>query len=118
MQDRELVTAEPGDRVTRAQRLLQPSRHRDEQVVADGVAEAVVDELEAVEIEQKHDRPVRDRTTSERVLDPVGEQRAVRQSGQAVVESLVSQLRLEDVAFGHVLHGDQHRLAAGELQPV
>ena len=53
-QDRELVAAEAGDRVARAQRLLEPRGDRREQLVAGRVAEAVVDELELVEVEEEH----------------------------------------------------------------
>ena len=50
-QNRELVAAQPGQRVALPQARLEPARHRDEQLVADEVAEAVVDDLEAIEIE-------------------------------------------------------------------
>ena len=54
-QDRELVAAEPGDRVAGPQVAASSRRaKRDQQLVADGVAEAVVDELEAVEVEEQH----------------------------------------------------------------
>ena len=55
----ELVAAEPRNGVARAQRRLQPSRHRDEQIVADGVAETVVHQLEPVEVEQQPTGPSR-----------------------------------------------------------
>ena len=53
-QDRELVAAEPGRGVGAAEHRLQPGRDVDEQPVADGVAEAVVDGLERVEVEEQH----------------------------------------------------------------
>ena len=53
-QDRELVAAEPRDDVVRAAVLLDAARHRDQELVADGVAQAVVDQLEAVEVEEHH----------------------------------------------------------------
>ncbi len=59
-QDRELVAAEPGGGVARAELVLEPLRRRDQQLVARGVTEAVVDRLEAVEVE--HDD--RDRVSS------------------------------------------------------
>ena len=59
-QDGELVAAQPGHQRRRA---AAPSRSRsadrDEQLVADGVAEPVVDRLEVVEVEQRHLRPRR-----------------------------------------------------------
>ena len=46
--------------------------------------------------------PVLARGARERVLDPVGEQRAVRQAGQRVMERLVRELLLECRAFAGV----------------
>ena len=53
-QDGELVSAEARERVAVAQARLEPPRHRDQQLVAHQVAEAVVDHLEAIEIEIKN----------------------------------------------------------------
>ena len=50
----ELVAAEAGDRLLAAQRVLQPLRHGEDQLVAGRVPEAVVDHLEAVEVEEEH----------------------------------------------------------------
>ena len=52
-QDGELVAAEPGQHVARPQRGAQPRADLAEQVVAGVVAEAVVDLLEPVEVEQQ-----------------------------------------------------------------
>src|ERR671938_471588 len=49
-----IVAAEAGDRVVRAQGGLQPARDRLQQLVAAGVAERVVDHLEAVDVEEEH----------------------------------------------------------------
>ena len=56
----ELVAAEPADRVVDARAVADPRGHRDEHRVAAGVAERVVDVLEAVEVDQ-HERPRRAR---------------------------------------------------------
>ncbi len=53
-EDGELVPAEPGDGVGRPHELLEPARDRHQQEVADRMAEAVVDRLEAVEIQEQH----------------------------------------------------------------
>ena len=53
-QDRELVAAEARDRLVPAQRVAQALGDGDDQLVAGGVAEAVVDDLEAVEVEEQH----------------------------------------------------------------
>ena len=55
-QDRELVAAEPGRGVGAAEHRLQPGRDVDEEPVAHGVAEAVVDGLERVEVDEQHRR--------------------------------------------------------------
>ena len=50
----ELVAAEPGHRVAVAHRRAQPVGDLDQQLVAGRVAEAVVDLLEAVQVEEQH----------------------------------------------------------------
>ena len=77
----------------------------DEQLVADLVAEAVVDALEVVEVEEEHDRAAVG--AAERGLDLLGEQRAVGEPGERVVVGAVR----EAVA---VLGELPHRL----LEPV
>jgi hypothetical protein len=57
-QDRELVAAQPRQHVARAQLLLHAPRHLLQQLVAGGVAQAVVDELEAVEVQEHHGKAV------------------------------------------------------------
>ena len=107
-QDGELVAAQTSRGVAGSQAALQADRHRDEQLVADRVTQAVVHGLEAVEVHH-HDR---DRggvpfLATHGVVHTVGEQRPVGQVRQRVVEGLMTQLRLEGVAVGHVLHGDE-----------
>ena len=86
-QDRELVAAQARDEVGRAQHRLQPARQVHQQLVAGLVAEAVVDQLEAVEVEEHHREALlrmalhaRDR--AHQLLVEVG---AVRQLREAVV---------------------------------
>ena len=52
--DGELVAAEPPDEIDLAHAFLQPRRDLREQRIAGGMAERVVDVLEAVEIEAEH----------------------------------------------------------------
>ena len=54
-QDGELVAAEPRRQVAGAQAGAQAAGEGDQQLVADLVAEAVVDALEVVEVEEEHD---------------------------------------------------------------
>ena len=56
-ENRELVSAEPGERVALPQARLEAARHRREQLVAHQVAETVVDDLEAVEVEIERREP-------------------------------------------------------------
>jgi hypothetical protein len=53
-QDGELVTAQPRQHVVGAQLFLHTARHLHQQLVAHVVAQAVVDELEAVEVDEHH----------------------------------------------------------------
>ena len=100
----ELVAAEPGRRVARAQAPAQAVGDGAEQLVAGAVAEAVVDELEVVEVDEgdRGDRRVGAADAGQGVLDAVEEQRPVRQAGERVVERLVAQLVLERAATGDV----------------
>ena len=107
-EDRELVTTHPRDRVRRGQRRAQTHAHRPEQRVPGDVAEAVVDRLEVVEVEEENSGVAR--THDERVLDAIREERPVREPGQRVVEGLVAKLLLglparrdvEEVSLKHL----------------
>jgi len=80
-----LVAAEPGEEGARG-RLLQARRQCTQKVIADGVAEDVVDLLEAVEIDaQDGERRLRLRSAIERVVEPLVEGHAVGQPRQGVV---------------------------------
>ena len=99
-QERELVPAEPGNGVHRAQQRVQPFSERGQQPVAYGVAAGVVDLLEVVEVEE-HDGQLGPGATGplERDPQPVEEQGAVGQAGQLVVEGLVRKVRLRPLAL-------------------
>ena len=90
-QDGELVTAEATDGVHVAQGRPEPRPHLAQQLVAVGVAEAVVDLLEAVEVDQQQGdlgpRPV---GRGERLREAVPEQHPVGQPGQRVVRRPVA----------------------------
>ena len=53
---KKLVTAQPGDDVLLPDRLAQPSGQHSQEIVADGVAEAVVDQFEVVDVHEQHRR--------------------------------------------------------------
>ena len=85
-QDGELVAAQPRDGIGLPQAAGETLGHDRQQAVAGDVAEAIVDRLEAVQVED-HDRDqalVAPRP-GERALQPVLKQRAVGQPGQLVV---------------------------------
>src|SRR5205085_7739475 len=90
-QDGELVASEARDGVPGPQRLLQSWRDRREQLVPGRVPEAVVDELELVEIEEEdRHRGVPALRLGEGVGEAVEEQRPVRQPGERVVQGLMA----------------------------
>ena len=95
-----------------ASRSVRRRAHDAQQLVAGRVAERVVDLLEVVEVDEQHREPLVLRVARvQRVLEPVDEQRAVRQPGQRVVERAVRQLLLERDAVGHVARVEDDALA-------
>ncbi|MEZ5262905.1 MAG: hypothetical protein R2755_14305 [Acidimicrobiales bacterium] len=99
----ELVAAHAGGGVARSQAVGQPVGQLHQQAVAGGVAQAVVDHLEVVEVDEQHHRigpaPAVD---LQRVLHPVGQQHAVGEPGQRIVERLPDELALQRLALAHV----------------
>ena len=83
----ELVAAEPDAKVRGAAGIAHALGGHDEHVVAGGMAERVVDLLEAVEVELQHGQPF---AAPVRALDQriemVGEEGAVVQAGQPVMD--------------------------------
>ena len=118
-QDRELVAATVdrpcrpvGATVTRRDDL-------DQQLVPGAVAQGVVHVLEVIEIHEQHRRPRAMATApGEGVLDAVGEERPIGQSGQRVVERLMAQLGLEVRPVGDIVAVDDEtadRRLVGEV---
>ena len=102
-QDGELVAAHARDRVLLAQRRLQPRGDRFQQLVAGRMAERVVDDLEAIEIEKHHrQRMLHAPRVRERDRQAIAEQPAVRQAGQRIVIGLILDLLLDPLALGDV----------------
>jgi len=95
-QQRELVAAQAGQEVVRAQAGADALADFDQQRVAGGVAQRVVDQLEAIHVDQHQ----RERATLvERVLlpqlqDALAEVRTVGQRGQRVVQAFVLEPRV------------------------
>ena len=85
-QDRELVAAEAGDGVGRSRRGADALGRQPDQLIAALVPEAVVDQLEVVEVDHQHaDRPA---PAFQRGASATLEQRAVGHAGQGVGERL------------------------------
>jgi hypothetical protein len=93
-EDGELVPAEPGDQVAGAAHAPQPVRDDAQQLVAGGVAVAVVDRLEPVEVEHEDGEVLARRVVvgCGHLLQALGEQVAVGQAGERVVVGLVGQV--------------------------
>jgi hypothetical protein len=89
-QQGELVTAQPGHGVSRPGTTEQALANRHQELVADLMAESVVDRLEAVEIEiqQPHSLPDRPRA-DDRAAQILHQSGSVDESSQRVVERLV-----------------------------
>ena len=102
-QDGELVAAEAGGGVARADAGVQALGDLQQHRVAGGVAEAVVDRLEVVEVHEDHGEPAALAPgPRDRVPHPLDEQRAVGEVGDRIVEGLVCELLLERLALAHV----------------
>ena len=92
-EDDELVAAEPPDRLAAPQHGFEPGADRAEELIAGGVAERVVDLLEAVEVDEQHARHTEVAAGARHHLfDAVEHERAVRETGERVVQGLVADL--------------------------
>src|SRR5439155_9936461 len=118
-QQREFVAAEARRGVADADARRQALADLDEDLVAGGVPEAVVDRLEVVQVEE-HDGEAGALApaASERVANPLDEQRPVGEPGDRVVERLVRELLLECAALADVTaveHDAADVLVLGEV---
>jgi hypothetical protein len=83
------------------------------------VAQAVVDLLEAVQVQEQHGhRGGLPLGPLEGVVDPVLEQGPVGQGGERVVEGLVDELVLQAAAFGDVAGVEHQPAHAGVVEQV
>ena len=113
----ELVAAHPGDRVQLADLGAQAPAERDQQRIADRMAERVVDHLEAVEVEEQHgDHLATARALLERVREALVEQRAVREIGERVVTGVMARAGFRRLARGDVAHGQDEEAAAVDVE--
>ena len=105
----ELVAAHPRDRVFRAELALEAGGEHAKELVAARVAERVVHELEIVHVEEdERERLLVPARVRQRHLHAIGQERAVRQPGEAVVERHVADRALGLLAVGDVAPGAEH----------
>ena len=113
--DGELVAAQARDRVGLARAAAQALADQFQQLVADRMAERVVDALELVEIEAEHRQAFAAFDAFELVLQRLAQQHAVWQVGQRVVARHVGDLALRPLPLGDVLVGRQPAAAGQRL---
>ena len=90
--DGEFVAAEPGDDVVGAQRAREPLGDAADQLVADRMAERVVDILEVIEVDiEDRGRRASASHFGDRHLEPFAEEDAVGQPAQRVVQREMAQ---------------------------
>ena len=103
--DGELVAAEPGDGVGRAGAAAQPLGDDLEQLVADRVAERIVDAFEVIEIEAEHGEALAALDPLELVFEALAQHGAIGQVGQRIVARHMHDALLGALALGDVLVG-------------
>ena len=99
-----LVAAEPSNGIPGPQGCRDAVRERNQQSVPDAMAEAVVDQLEAVDVE-KQIRAAPGRVADrllQAVGNPIQEQGPVGQVRESVMKGLVLQTHLHEVPVGDV----------------
>ncbi len=117
-QDRELVTGQARGDVVGAQDPAEAVGHVLQDTVAGGVTEAVVDELEAVEVDEQQRQALGARRGRHGLADALQEQRAVGQLREGVVRSPVEQLVFEHLALADVTDVEHDAGDAGLLEAV
>jgi hypothetical protein len=101
----ELVAGEAGQRVLRLEDAGEAARQRQQDRVADGDADGIVDLFEAIEVDHHDGRPQRRHSPGEirDGIEAVDEQLAVRQAGQVVVHRVVQHALFGVLALGDVV---------------
>ena len=97
------VAAQPGDEIGWLDAVLDAGGHGLQQLVADVMAERVVDALELVDIDVEQGKFFALNRLSKLALDLLAEQYAVRQVGQCVVVREVRDFFVGTPALGHVI---------------
>jgi hypothetical protein len=106
----ELVAAEAPDEIDLAHTLLQPGRDLGQQRIAGGVAERVIDVLEAVEIEAEHRHQVAvPLGARHRAVEMLVKLKAVGQAGEAIMHGEIANLILGEPTLADAPRGDGRR---------
>ena len=105
LNDGEFVAAEPRRHVGFLEAAAQALGDRLQQLIADRMAERVVDALELVDVDIEHGQLLARPYRLERLFQPLAEQDPVRQFGQRVVMRQMRDLLLGAPALGDVLDG-------------
>ena len=116
LNDGELVTAEPRRHVGRLQACAQPFGDALEKLIADRMAEGVVDALELVDVDIEHRELFAGPERLQRLFQPFAKQHPVRQVGQRVVMRQMGDFLVGARALGDVL--DRGHPAARLQRPV
>ncbi len=100
----ELVAAKARHRVLGTEAAGDPAPDVPQELVAHGVAQALVDELEAIQVDHQRGEGVARLPLHplDRAAEPVQEERPVGQPGQHVVQGVMAELRLEVLAVRDV----------------
>ena len=110
LDDGEFVGVEAGERVLLAQGGAQALGDAAQQLVADAVAERIVDRLEIVEAEHQHRDLFRAAPgVQQNIVHLLAQQDAVRQPGQAVMLGHEGEPGLGALALGDIHQRQQHR---------
>ncbi len=104
-EDREFVATQPGHDVMMPDQRDQSRCHRDEQRVADRVAERVVDELEPVEVETQHRATIAAAGVAHHLVEPFAQHGSVGKIGQGIVPRQMREARGRVARFGDVGNG-------------
>ena len=115
LHDREFVAAEASDGVDLADAAAQACRDRDQELVADRVAQRFIDRLELVEADAQHGEADAAAGLRQRVLDALAEQRPVRQIGEGVVARHEGDAGFGAALLGNVVVGGDPAAVAGGL---
>ena len=106
--DREFVAAQPRNDIRLSETTAQASGHGFQQLIADRMAERVVDALEMIEIEIQQRQVLALMNPLERLLELLAEQHPIGQVGQRIVVRQVRDALIRTFALRHVLdHAEQ-----------